>query len=251
MACSTSATSKTTRKVDAKAKRSALLVSDAKQKLRQVISTTNRGGTASSSQRGAVEEAQIALENLSSEQTDIGRSLPGKWKVVYTTAPDVAPLLAGPNFGKLSPLKAGNIYQEFFADGRVKNIIQASIPFLLKEGAGVTAVVSARYEIKSKRRIALTFEEAGIRDIEISKELEGFLAPAILPRSWLTHRLLLAIKEFSFNVPLRRGLPTALQQSAERLAQNAGSEYLLTYLDEDTLIGRQTGTGGTFVFEKA
>jgi len=37
----------------------AAAVSNAKQSLRQVISTTNRGGTASSSQRGAVEEAQV------------------------------------------------------------------------------------------------------------------------------------------------------------------------------------------------
>ena len=59
----------------------------------------------------------------------------------------------------------------------------------------MTAVVSARYEIKSDRRIALTFEEAGVGDVKISKELESFLAPAILPRSWLTHRLLLAVKE--------------------------------------------------------
>jgi len=56
--------------------------------------------------------------------------------------------------------------------------------------------------------------------------------------------------QFNFSVPLRRSLPTALQESAERLARGVGSEYLLTYLDEDTLIGRQTGTGGTFIFEK-
>ena len=65
-------------------------------------------------------------------------------------------------------------------------------------GADVTAVVSARYEIKSDRRIALTFEEAGVGNVKISKELESFLAPAILPRSWLTHRLLLAVKEVRF-----------------------------------------------------
>jgi hypothetical protein len=225
-------------------------VQTAKQTLKQVVSTTNRGGTASSSQRGAVEEAQITLENLSLGSTDISSSLPGKWRVVYTTAPDVAPLLAGAQFGRFSPLRAGNIYQEFFADGRVKNIIQASVPYLLQEGAGVTAVVTARWEVKSGRRIALTFEEAGVGEVKISKELESFLAPALLPRSWLTHRLLLAIKEFSVNVPLRRGLPTGLQQNADRLVRNVGSEYLLTYLDDEILIGRQTGTGGTFIFEK-
>lgn len=56
--------------------------------------------------------------------------------------------------------------------------------------------------------------------------------------------------QFRLTVPLRRALPTELQDRAERLSQNVGSEYLLTYLDEDMLIGRQTGSGGTFIFEK-
>ena len=57
--------------------------------------------------------------------------------------------------------------------------------------------MKARYEVRSGRRIALTFEEAGISNIRISKELEQFLAPALLPRTWIMHRLLLAIKEVS------------------------------------------------------
>lgn len=31
---------------------------------------------------------------------------------------------------------------------------------------------------------------------------------------------------------------------------NFAGEYLLTYLDEDTLVGQQTGGGGYFIFEK-
>ena len=216
---------------------------------------------------------------------------------------------------------------------------------LLHAGAGLTAVVKARYEIRSNRRIALSFEEAGIGEVHISKELEQLLAPALLPRTWFTHRLLLAIREvlssssesasitkayyqivhgapfhwsrrlnlyylavesgrwevghsvtaktcnkdlkpnplqlgsalrhlvkilmngihyeprkgisvlqlavqFKLTIPLRRGLPTALQDRADRLARNVGSEYLLTYLDEEILIGRQTGSGGSFIFER-
>lgn len=55
--------------------------------------------------------------------------------------------------------------------------------------------MKARYEVRSGRRIALTFEEAGIGDIHISKELEQLLAPALLPRTWFNHRLLLGIRE--------------------------------------------------------
>ena len=57
--------------------------------------------------------------------------------------------------------------------------------------------MKARYEIRSERRIALTFEEASISNILISKELEQLIAPALLPRTWVMHRLLLAIKEVS------------------------------------------------------
>ena len=45
-------------------------------------------------------------------------------------------------------------------------------------------------------------------------------------------------------VPLRGGgvqLPPAL---------SGGMAYQLTYLDEDTLIGRASGSGGSFIFER-
>lgn len=57
----------------------------------------------------------------------------GLWKLVYTTAVDVTPILGlerrfpGPDF--LSP-RVGDIYQRFSspADGSVQNIIQLSVP---------------------------------------------------------------------------------------------------------------------------
>lgn len=39
---------------------------------------------------------QITLENLSLGSTDISSSLPGKWRVVYTTAPDVVSYVSKP-----------------------------------------------------------------------------------------------------------------------------------------------------------
>lgn len=65
------------------------------------------------------------------------------------------------------------------------------------------------------------------------------------PRKWL------CAVQFKLRVPLQGQLPTALQDSARGITKNVGAEYLLTYLDDDTLIGRQTGPGGTFIFERA
>ena len=57
--------------------------------------------------------------------------------------------------------------------------------------------VRASYEVQSPRRIALRFRSAGVESVEIAPELEAALAPAIFPRTWLNHRILLALKEVS------------------------------------------------------
>lgn len=90
-----------------------------------------------------------------------------------------------------------------------------------------------------------------MRDFNIAEELEALIAPAILPRSWLNHRVLLALREAELFVPLRAGLPAVFQSASTSLERSFGSEYLLTYLDEDTLIGSQTGTGGIFIFARS
>ena len=45
-----------------------------------------------------------------------------------------APLLGSSVSRSSNLLQAGEIYQEFTADGQVFNIIQASVPFILEEG---------------------------------------------------------------------------------------------------------------------
>ena len=62
-------------------------------------------------------------------------------------------------------------------------------------GNGVTARVRAEWSVRSPRRIRLAFREAALGDVRITPQLEAALAPAALPRTWLTHRLLLAVKE--------------------------------------------------------
>lgn len=76
---------------------------DAKEDLLFEISYTNRGATVSRNQRGAIEEAQIKLENLGPDALDFGL-LKGAWRLVYTTAADVAGVIEA---GRLGPLQVG------------------------------------------------------------------------------------------------------------------------------------------------
>lgn len=111
--------------------------------------------------------------------------------------------------------------------------------------------VRARWSIRSPRRIRLEFAEAGVRDIRITPLLETILAPAVLPRTWLNHQVLLALREAELFIPLRSRFSSSFQGAAANLERDFGSEYLFTYLDRDTLIGSQTSTGGTFIFERS
>ncbi|EIE26014.1 hypothetical protein COCSUDRAFT_61007 [Coccomyxa subellipsoidea C-169] len=185
----------------------------------------------------------VGLEALSNRAIDY-TLLPGRWRLIYTTAPDVRPLLIA---DRPAPFQVGNIYQQFsdVEQGDVQNIIEFSIPMLLQKG---TVEVRAKYDIRSPQRIRLMFQEAGVRNLSITDELELLLAPAILPRSWLNHQVLLALREAEVFVPLRARLPALFQSASTSLERNFGSDYLLTYLDDDTLIGSQTGSGGTFIF---
>ena len=127
-------------------------------------------------------------------------------------------------------------------------------PTLCMTCAG-TVEVRATYSVRTSRRIQLAFQEAGVRGIHIAPQLETLLAPALLPRTWLNHRALLALREAEVFVPLRRSqlvhVPRVIASTEKSLERSFGSEYLLTYLDEDMLVGSQTGTGGTFIFERA
>ncbi|KAK9916204.1 hypothetical protein WJX75_010027 [Coccomyxa subellipsoidea] len=193
--------------------------------------------------RAAVLDAQVGLEALSGGQLNYSL-LPGRWRLIYTTAPDVRPLLIA---DRPTPFQVGNIYQQFsnVEQGDVQNIIEFSIPMVLQKG---TVEVRAKYDVRSPQRIRLTFQEAGVKNISITDELELLLAPAILPRSWLNHQVLLALREAELFVPLRARLPALFQSASASLERSFGSEYLLSFLDEDTLIGSQTGSGGTFIF---
>lgn len=146
----------------------------------------------------------------SAEELDFDR-LEGRWRLEYTTARDVLPLVApqrlpaplqvpgpegcactwlrmhgcrgrhclGAPGGGLSPkqptnqppLRAGpqvgRIWQQFSSveEGRVLNVIEALLPpqLPLAEGAGLTLLVEAGWEVHSARNIALSFRWVVLR----------------------------------------------------------------------------------------
>jgi hypothetical protein len=211
--------------------------------------------------RGRLEEAITGLEATSPPAHDWRALLPGRWRLVFTTAADVAPFLALSDAipGVLKPLlpAAGAVFQEFDppdgdpeeegpVEGEVRNVIRAGAPPFLRRDDGLTATVAARYEARSGKRLRLRFESAGVGGARLSGLGEALLAPAALPgRGSLQHRAVLAVADAAFSIPLRpASLVRALQPVADAVEREAGSEYLITFLDGDMLIGRQTGAGG-------
>ena len=50
------------------------------------------------------------------------------------------PLLGSQSPSSLPLFQSGEIFQEFTADGQVKNIIQASVPYLLEQGKACSPI---------------------------------------------------------------------------------------------------------------
>jgi hypothetical protein len=204
-----------------------------------------RGARLSSLERASIEEQQLELEALGAGPLDFDL-LQGKWKLLYTTASDVVPLVRLSS--EPSPfLKVGDIFQRFSnpASGTVENVIEATVKVPLLPELDIVFVVSASYEIRTAKSIALTFQSAGIESVKLTNDLQNFLAPALLPRGWWNQLILSALNERNIiEIPL-----TTRSSSVNSTTQRPrGINYALTYLDEDTLVGRAQGNGGTFIF---
>lgn len=223
-------------------------IKQAKATLFSKLSLSARGARLSSSlERGSIEEQQLELEALSAGPLNF-ELLQGKWKLVYTTASDVVPLV------RLSSepapfLKVGDIFQRFSnpTTGTVENVIEATVKLPLLPELDIVFVVAASYEIRTAKSIALTFQSAGIESVKLTNDLQNFLAPALLPRGWWNQHLLSALNERNIiKIPL-----TTRSNSVKSTTQRPrGINYALTYLDEDVLVGRAQGNGGTFIFTR-
>eukprot|EP01024_Parvocaulis_polyphysoides_P072909 TRINITY_DN9321_c1_g2_i2.p1 TRINITY_DN9321_c1_g2~~TRINITY_DN9321_c1_g2_i2.p1 ORF type:complete len:295 (-),score=25.67 TRINITY_DN9321_c1_g2_i2:189-962(-) len=210
-----------------------------KDRLRAAVQGTNRGACTGRDVSGEIEEALINVEQFGEPIDD--KLLEGKWKLIYTTAPDVVGLLLPGVLLPLEIIKIENIYQEFgdAASGKVDNVIRFSIPGILREGDGGTLRVNAGYQISSRNTIKLTFLKGSLGELNPTETLESILVPAMLPRGQFNQQLLLGLKEFKFE--------QGLQVRPSGRVQPTG-DYLLTYMDEDMLIGR--AINGKFVFDR-
>ncbi|OUZ99070.1 Plastid lipid-associated protein/fibrillin conserved domain [Macleaya cordata] len=214
-----------------------------KHDLLRAIQDTQRGLLTTPDQRSSIEEALVCVEGYDAGTAiDLGK-LDGTWRLQYTSAPDVVVLFESTQ--RFPFFQVGQIFQKFECrdqtdGGVVRNIVQWSIPTLLEEQEGATLLVSAKFSVVSKRNIYLQFEEVSVQNIKISEELQSLIAPALLPRTYLSLQILQFIQTFKAAVPVR---------SPGR--QSVGGLYYLSFLDNNMLLGRAVGGGGVFVFTKA
>ena len=219
------------------------LVARRKAELLAVTAGTNRGANAGIEKRAEVEEAQTALESVGGD-IDLDTSLEGKWRLLYTTSLDLLPLFWVENLTQLNSV--GPIYQSFERPnvsgvGKVQNIISASLPPFLDS---VTLTVSASYEVVSKRRIALNFEEAEVSDFVLSDLGKTVVSPAVLPRGQATMRVLQLIQDFTASAPLRSPFGSDVRRAV------GNPTLLITHLTDSILVGRAIPGGGVYILER-
>ncbi|KAK9051376.1 hypothetical protein SSX86_028003 [Deinandra increscens subsp. villosa] len=214
--------------------------------LLKAIQDTQRGLLTTPNQRSEIEESLVDLESceVGNEGIDLG-ILDGTWRLQYTSASDVLVLLDSSS--KLPFFQVGQIFQKFECKGQVdggyvRNVVRWSIPSLLEENEGATLLVSAKFSIVSRRNIYLEFEEIALQNIIISEELQALIAPALIPRSFLSLQILQAIRTFKAQIPVTSTSPGR---------RSVGGLYYLSYLDRNMLVGRAVGGGGVFVFTRS
>ncbi|KAK3153023.1 hypothetical protein QOZ80_2BG0166640 [Eleusine coracana subsp. coracana] len=216
-----------------------------KHELLRAVQETRRGFAAGPDQRAAIEEAIVSVEELDAGEgapLDLA-ALDGTWRLCYTSASDVLVLFEAAE--RLPLLQVGQIYQKFECKdqsdgGIVRNVVRWSIENLLEEQEGATLNVSAKFAVMSNRNIFLQFEEVAVENIKISEQVQALIAPAILPRSFLSLQILQFLKTFRAQVPV---------SGPER--RSPGGLYYLSYVDRDMLLGRSVGGGGVFIFTRA
>ncbi|GAB4830383.1 Probable plastid-lipid-associated protein 10, chloroplastic [Ancistrocladus abbreviatus] len=216
-----------------------------KHDLLRAVQDTQRGLSATADQRSSIEEAIVTVEGYDAGVPIDMLQLDGTWRLQYTTAPDVLVLFEASE--RLPFLQVGQIFQKFECQdqsngGVVRNVIKWSVENLLEEHEGATLVVNAKFSAISRRNIQLYFKEVTLQDIKISELLQAVIAPAILPRSFISLQILQFILAFKAQIPLPN--PTPRRESI-------GGLYYLSYLDNNMLLGRAVGGGGVFVFTRA
>nr|XP_021842747.1 probable plastid-lipid-associated protein 10, chloroplastic isoform X1 [Spinacia oleracea] len=220
-------------------------VENRKHDLLRAVQETERGLKTTPEQRSSIEEALVTVEKYDAgEPIDLAK-LDGTWRLQYTSAPDVVVLFEAAS--RLPIFQVGQIFQKFECrnesdGGVVRNIIKWGIQNLLEDNEGATLLVSAKFSVVSRRNIFLQFEEITLQDIVISEQLQAVIAPALLPRTFLSLQILQFIRSFKAQIPVTSTSPQR---------RSIGGLYYLSYMDNNMLVGRAVGGGGIFVFTRA
>ncbi|KHN38098.1 26S protease regulatory subunit 8 like A [Glycine soja] len=175
--------------------------------------------------RSCIEEALVSVEacNMASHPINFSK-LDGTWRLQYTSSSDVLVLLQAA--ATLPFFQVGQIFQKFECGdqshgGVIRNVVRWSIPNLL---------------------------EITVQDIYISEELRALIAPAILPRSFISLQIsYLCHNDFAISPHFQSLDPC----EGTRKVRHCGGLYYLSYLDDNMLLGRAVGGGGMFVFSRA
>lgn len=206
---------------------------------------TNRGLSASSETRAEIVEliTQLEARNPTPAPTEALTLLNGKWILAYTSFIGLFPILSR---GTLPLVKVEEISQTIDSENfTVENIVVFAGPL-----ASTSFSTSAKFEVRSPKRVQIKFEEGIIGTPQLTDSIE-------LPESvdFLGQKIDLA--------PFK-GLLTSVQGTASSLARsissqpplkfslsrrNAESWLLTTYLDDELRISRGDG-GSIFVLIK-
>ncbi|CAI9086853.1 OLC1v1020772C1 [Oldenlandia corymbosa var. corymbosa] len=216
-----------------------------KKRLVDAFYGTNRGLSATSETRAEIVEliTQLEAKNPTPAPTEALTLLNGKWILAYTSFIGLFPLLSR---GTLPLLKVEEISQTIDSGNfSVENSVLFSGPL-----ASTSITTSAKFEIRSPKRVQIKFEEGIIGTPQLTDSIE-------VPEN-------VEILGQKVDLAPFKGILTSVQDTASSVAKsissqppfkfsfsnrNAESWLLTTYLDHELRISRGDG-GSIFVLIK-
>ncbi|XP_024402920.1 probable plastid-lipid-associated protein 10, chloroplastic isoform X2 [Physcomitrium patens] len=169
-------------------------VEKVKMDLLRAVMDTKRGAQVTTEQRAAVEDAMMGVEKYNAGTPLVLDQLHGTWLLQYTTASEIVSLIQAADQFPL--LQVGQLYQCFDCQGRtdggtVENIVRWSVSGLLQKNEGATFNVVAKFAMVGPRIIVIQKVEMYFRQglVRLSPELESFIAPALLPRTFINFQV--------------------------------------------------------------
>ena len=227
------------------------------------VGPTLRGGTASTMDRGEIEQLICCLEStMADEDIDWGR-LHGTWDVCFTTARDVRGLM---NERPLPFAQANLVGQVYDEAGGVENFIvltavrDTSWPLIsdFLNGTSIRVGVQAEWQVTGMRSIGLRFKRASLGQIEFTDEaaLKSLLInPIFPPRGQWNLDALGFLRDAKLTLDFLSGAEAAGDggedsRSSGRRGRSITPSLHIAYLDDDLLVGRAIETGGLYVYRR-